>query len=836
MLPFEERKERVEQFVENLISQLTTDEKLSLCHAASKFANASVERLGIPEMTMSDGPHGVRQEISKDSWDPAGLDDDHSTYLPTGIAQAATWSRSLLADCGSVLGAEARDRGKDIILGPGFNIIRTPLCGRNFEYYSEDPYLIQELAVPAVQGIQAQDTAACVKHFAANSQEMNRFGTDVAMDERTLREIYLPGFEATVQAGEVLTVMGAYNKFRGQYCCHHQYLVNEILKGEWGFKGTYISDWSGVHSTSEAVEFGMDLEMGTSRPYAEYYLGADFKQGLQSGVYTEDQLNDKVRRNLRTLYLAGGFDDERKSGARNTQEHQATARDTAREAMVLLKNDNSVLPLNSKAIRKLAVIGKNAVTKHSNGGHSSAVKCLYEVTPLEGIREYLSDSVELVYEPGYSDGEAGLSAIPTEYLATVDEGSGVKGWSHCYYANHQFKGPVVWSEYTEVPRFKREDFAAPAGVDGNFHSAVYRATLVVPQTGDYLLSFVTDGDVSLKVDDVLLADTNALTQRETRKVTCHFEVGQSYELELSYKCRESMYCLYFGWVPCWEDEAEQSAEFSNALAIAQEADAVIFCGGLTHRDDLEGQDRQHLSLPDEQDALIEALLQVNPNTVITLVGGSPVQMPWVEQAKSVLWMWYAGMEGGHAAAELIFGAASPSGRLPMTFPNSLEESPAHHLGTYEFDKSVYSEGLQVGYRYYTTQSIQPLFAFGHGLTYAEFEYSNLQVMAGEGDCVIQVSLDVSNLGKCAAKEVVQLYLQDVEASVFRPKLELKGFDKIELAVGETQRVRFELSLRDLSFYDVAAGQWTAEPGEFIVHLGRSSVDIRLRQSIVLEDL
>ncbi|MDQ8209490.1 glycoside hydrolase family 3 N-terminal domain-containing protein [Coraliomargarita sp. SDUM461003] len=507
----EERKELVDNFVENLISQLTIDEKLSLCHAASKFANSAVERLGIPEMTMSDGPHGVRQEISKDSWDPAGWDDDNSTYLPTGIAQAATWSRSMLARCGSVLGAEARDRGKDIILGPGFNIIRTPLCGRNFEYYSEDPFLIQELAVPAVQGIQAQDTAACVKHFAANNQELNRFGTDVEMDERTLREIYLPGFEATVKAGEVLTVMGAYNKFRGQYCCHHEYLVNDILKTEWDFKGTYISDWSGVHSTPEAVEFGMDLEMGTGRPYDDYYLGAGFRQGLESGVYSEGQLNDKVRRNLRTLYLAGAFDAERKPGARNTPEHQATARETAREAMVLLKNDDSVLPLNPKAIKKLAVIGKNAVAKHSNGGHSSAVKCLYEVTPLEGIRQYLGDTVEVVYEPGYSDGEAGLSAIPTEYLATVDEGSGVKGWSVSYYANQKFEGPVVFSEYTELPRFKREDFVAPEGIDSYSHSAVYRAKLKVPETGDYLLTVVTDGSVCLKVDGAEQINATGLT-------------------------------------------------------------------------------------------------------------------------------------------------------------------------------------------------------------------------------------------------------------------------------------------------------------------------------------
>ncbi len=831
MATLNERKETVDAFVDGLLARLTVDEKISLCHAATKFGNASVERLGIPPMEMSDGPHGVRQEISKDSWEPAGWDDDHSTYLPTGTAQAATWSRQVLADCGQILGAEARERGKDVILGPGFNIIRTPLCGRNFEYYSEDPYLIAELAVPTVRAIQAEDTAACVKHFAANSQELNRGATDVEMDERTLREIYLPGFEATVTRGEVLTAMGAYNKFRGQHCCHNQYLVNDILKEEWGFKGSYISDWDGVHDTQEAVECGMDLEMGTSQPYENYYLAAGFREGLESGKYTEDQLNDKVRRNLRTLYLAGAFDEGRKPGARNTSAHQQMARNAAREAMVLLKNDDAVLPLNPKSLKKVAVIGKNAVTKHSNGGNSSAVKCLYEVTPLQGIQEYLGESVEVNHTVGYSGGEEGLSAISTEHLATVDEGSGIKGWSLSYYANQQLSGPVIVEEYTEAPHFEHDDFSAPEGIDRNLHSAVFRAEVVAPETGDYVIGFVTDGDVTLTVDGVLMVNTDGLMQREKRSVTRYFEAGKSYVIELSYKCRDTMNCLYFGWVPCWANQEGQASELDKALSLARDADAVIFCGGLTHREDLEGKDRQHLSLPDQQDQVIEALLDVNPNTVIALTGGAPALMPWVNEAKAVLWMWYAGMEGGRAAAELIFGDCSPSGKLPMTFPNSLEECPAHKLGTYESEKSVYSEGLNVGYRYYLTESVRPLFAFGHGLSYAQFEYTNLQVATRGGE--IHASVDIRNRSECIAKEIVQLYLEDVEATVYRPKMELKGFDKIQLAPGEAQTVRFQMVPRDLSFYDPSLKEWRFEPGEFIVHVGAASDDLRLSEAVWL---
>lgn len=834
MSSIEKRIEGAGAFVESMLSQLTQEEKVSLCHAATKFSNAPVKRLGIPAMEMSDGPHGVRQEISRDSWEPAGWDDDHSTYLPTGTAQAATWNRQVMRDSGRVLGTEARERKKDVILGPGFNIIRTPLCGRTFEYYSEDPYLIAALSVPAVRSIQEQDTAACVKHFAANSQEMNRDSTDVEMDERTLREIYLPGFEATVKEGGVLTVMGAYNKFRGQWCCHNDYLVNEILKGEWGFQGLYVSDWAGVHNTEEAVNNGMDIEMGTNKAYDDYYLAEAFLEGLKSGKYSKTVLDDKARRILRVLYLAGAFDPDRQPGARNTSEHQAVARNAAREAMVLLKNDDGVLPLKRDSIKKLAVIGKNAVTKHSSGGNSSAVKCLYEVTPLEGIQAYLGDSVEIVYADGYSGGEEGLNAISTEYLATVDEGSGVKGWTLSYYANQKFEGPIVVEEYTEAPAFEHDTFSSPEGVDRNLHSAVFRAELKVPETGDYVLGFVTDGDVTLMVDGVMLINTDGLMQKEKRTLKRQFKAGQTHVIELSYKCRDTMNTLHFGWIPAWASADAQSSEQDKALALAKEADAVIFCGGLTHKEDLEGKDRQHLTLPDHQDALIEALLEVNPNTVVTLVGGAPVTMPWAVRAKAILWMWYSGMEGGHAAAELLFGEYSPSGKLPMTFPNSLEECPAHKLGTYEVDKSVYSEGLQVGYRYYTTQGIEPLFAFGHGLSYTRFKYDNAKAELGSGDMPVSVTVDLRNTGEVVAKEVVQLYVEDANASVFRPKMELKGFEKVELAPGEVKTILFQLKPRDLAFYDPESKGWKVEPGEFIAHLGSSSNDIRERCCFVLE--
>lgn len=376
----------IEQKIDELIARMTLEEKTALCHAGSKFAVAANARLGIPEFWMSDGPHGVRREIERNSWDPVDTDTDFATYLPPGTALAATWNPERARQFGEVLGAESRARGKDIILGPGINIVRTPVCGRNFEYYGEDPHHISKMVAPAIQGIQSQGVAACVKHYAANSQELNRHGVDAQMDERTLREIYLPGFKAAVVEGGVLTVMGAYNKFRGQYCCHNEHLVNDILKGEWAFAGSFISDWNGTKNTLEAAKFGLDLEMGTNRPYDEYYLARPFREAIERGEVDVALLDDKVRRNLRVMFRIGMFDANRKPGALNAPRHQQVALEIAREAIVLLKNDNHVLPFDKNTLRKLVVIGDNATAKHALGGNSSAVKTPYEITPLEGLR------------------------------------------------------------------------------------------------------------------------------------------------------------------------------------------------------------------------------------------------------------------------------------------------------------------------------------------------------------------------------------------------------------------------------------------------------------------
>lgn len=396
-------KQNLETRVEDLLSRLTLEEKILLCHADSKFTTAAILRLGIPRRWLSDGPHGVREDVGPDTWEVAGRTDDFATCMPAAIALAATWNPELAQRTGKAIGQEARKRGKDIMLGPGVNIMRTPLGGRNFEYYGEDPFLSGRMAVGFIRGIQSQGVAACVKHFAANNQETDRNNIDVAMDERTLREIYLPAFKAAVQEGHVWTVMAAYNRFRGTHCCENDYLLNRILKEEWGFQGLVVSDWAGVHTTRGAVLGGLDLEMGTLKPYDEFYMARPFREGVQSGEYPQAVLDDKVRRNLRVMIGTGVF-DQRPEGSINTKAHQDTARQVAEEGLVMLKNEGYFLPLDADKIKSVAVIGENATRLQAYGGDSSRIKAFYEITPLAGILNRIGTNVNVTYSEGYRKG------------------------------------------------------------------------------------------------------------------------------------------------------------------------------------------------------------------------------------------------------------------------------------------------------------------------------------------------------------------------------------------------------------------------------------------------
>ena len=734
---------KVEKEIDKLLRKLTLDEKLAVIHGATLFKSGAVERLGIPAIATSDGPMGVRAEFMPDRWIPAGNNDDAVSYLPCNSALASTWNRSLAHDMGKVLGEEARGRGKDVILAPGINIKRDPRCGRNFEYMSEDPKLTAQMAVPFVQGVQENDVAACVKHFAANVQETDRLMVNELIDDRTLYEIYLPAFKAVVQEGKAYSVMGAYNKINGTHCCENRNLLDLILRGEWGFDGTVISDWGGVHKTKEAAECSLDLEMSVFPDFDEYKLANPLKELVEKGEVSEECINRKVRNLLRMMFrlkMLGKEKQERKAGAYNTPEHREIARKVAEESMILLKNEEELLPLDAGKIKKLVVVGQNAPKIHSDGGGSAEIKALYEICPLMGLKSYLGGNTEVVYVPGYYVPEKPKTYEQNWQATSLDE------------LKETSVGQAVRDEEHEAENYRKDEEARLAQIE---------------------------------------------KERE--------EIHQKNEIF-----------------------------FAQAVEAVKDADAVIFVGGLNHNIDSEGFDRSDMKLPYEQDLLIEELLKVRKDIVLTFVGGSPVEMPWRNKAQAILWSYYAGMETGNALARILFGEISPSGKLAETFPAKYEDCATAQNGQFgKWGEIRLDEGLYYGYRHHDKAGIKPAFCFGHGLSYTSFEYSGLKFQP-EKDKAMKLSFTVRNTGRRTGEEVVQIYVAPISHKEDRPHKELKGFAKVKLAPGKFQKVTITLTKQDFAYFDVHIHDFVADPGDYEILVGASAEDIRLKGIATLQ--
>ena len=822
----EDRLATVEQDVEALLEKMTLPEKVSLAHASGKFHINAIERVGIPEMWLSDGPHGVRHQIERHTWASAGWTDDHSTYLPHLTSVAASWDPEIARLHGHVLGAEARDRKKDFILGPGVNLARLPLYGRNFEYMGEDPILAAKLVVPQIKAIQANDVAATVKHYALNTQELNRTGVNAKPDERTLREVYLPAFEAAVKEGGVLGMRGSYNEYYGTNANQSKHLVMDILKGEWGYQGVLLTDWHVDINTYDAAVNGLDLEMGTDvADYQDYFLAKPFLEMIQAGKIPESVADEKARRILRVQHTIGMYDENRLSGARNTKAHQAAARKIATEGVVLLKNDiigtKTVLPLDSKQLKNVLVLGPNADKKHGTGGGSSEVKSLYEVTPLQGLRAKFGEKVNITAMRARS---SELAAIASDYVESR-HWTGTPAWNIAYFTE---KSRINLTEQSWIVDSKFKAIA-PANAEGSVNNQhITMAAKIKPlMTGLHQLNVEILGDFQLKInDDIVIAHQVSVdTTNELSVLAYDIELiaGESYRFEIQYDGSEH-------FTLGWNAPGELFSSEAEYIAAAKQADAVIYFGGLSHGDDRESIDRPDMKLPNSQDEIISKLIAANEKTVVFLVAGSAVEMPWAEQANAIVWGWYGGMEAGHAFADILTGDANPSGKMPITLPAHLEDTAPIALNDYNAKESLYTEGVFIGYRWFEQQNIKPTFVFGHGLSYTNFALTDIALSASNitGGENITVTVWVENTGKVAGAEVVQLYLHDIESSVDRPIKELKGFAKVYLAPGESKKISITLTKRDLSFWDVNTNDWLAETGQFDVLLGTALNNIKLR--------
>ena len=708
--------------IDAVIAQMTLEEKVEMLHSKTNMSSAGVPRLGIADMNYADGPFGIREEGVPNGFQSAGWTLDSATYFPTGSALAATWSKDLAYLYGTGMGKEARLRGKDVILGPAINIQRLPVGGRTYEYLSEDPILSAALSLGYTLGVQDQGTAVCIKHFAVNNQETNRGSVDAQVDERTLREIYLKPFESAVREGGAMSVMPAYNKVNGDYCSENEHLLNEILRGEWGFKGFTVSDWGGTHSTMGAMLHGLNVQMTGSN-----YLGQPVIDSIKTGALTEDLVDEKVRQILRVRYAIEAVPSDVANTVMTSQpESQEIALKVARRSIVLLKNESGILPL-SKDVKKIAVIGQNAVLKTQSGGVGAGVKALYEITPLQGIQKRAGDAVEVVYAPGYKN-------FPG------------RRW-----------GP------------------APAEPNPLEAAAI--------------------------------------------------------------------------------DEPADPALLAEAVAAAKDADVVIFFGGTNKSIETEGSDRQNIKLPTGQEEVVAALYEANPKLVTVLISGGPTDLQVLEKySPAIVQGWWNGTEGGTALAEVLFGDIAPSGKLPFTFPVKLEDSPAYAMGNFP-DKtqggdlftmlyrqdlsreeraeimaklpkpvSKYTEGSLVGYRWFDTKNVKPMYAFGHGLSYVDFAYGPMNVSSKKD--VIKVTFDLTNNGSMEADEVAQLYVRRIGSAVEWPYKELKAFERVTLAAGETKTVTLEIKADDLRYWNVDTNAWTLEHGQLELLLGSASDDIR----------
>ncbi len=820
-MPYETR-------IDELLAQLTLEEKAALLAGADLWHTVAVPRLGIGTLRVTDGPNGARGTAFRGG--------PTSACFPCGAALGATWNAELVGRIGAALAEETLAKGAQILLAPTVNIQRTPIGGRNFECFAEDPELSARLTVAFVRGLQARGVGACVKHFVGNDTEWERHRASAEIDERTLREVYLAPFEAAVREAGAWTLMAAYNRLAGTHCTEHEGLLTGILRDEWGFDGVVISDWLATQSTAPSVKAGMDLEMpGPPRRY-----GAKIVDAVKRGELREAAVDACARRMLALFAKAGVLGDpahtiDAPEHAIDLPSHRALAREAAADAIVLLRNERDTLPL-AATVRRLAVVGPNADRAIIQGGGSARVAPHHAVSPLDGIRARAGETVEIIFEPGPS-AYRGVPALDAKHLLASRDALPI---AVEYFASAEPSGePLRTDSMREAEVFWLQ---TPPGFDPKQPwSARLRARLLPPTSGEHRFSLSSAGKSRLRVDGRTVLDNWDERKAGTTffglgsaevKTRVALEAGAAVEIEVDFaQDRPGLPGgLRLGFLPPEPDDAME-----RAVAAARGADAVVVVVGLDPDWETEGRDRDGFHLPKRQDELIARVADANPHTIVVVNAGSPVAMDWSERAAAILQLWYPGQEGGHALSDVLFGDVDPGGRLPLTIPVRMEDTPAFLDVPGEDLRIAYSEGLFVGHRWYDVRDIAPRFAFGHGLSYARFEYGALvaaqdRVPAG---AVVACEIEVTNTSARAGVEVVQLYVERCAPGVRRPLRTLAAFEKIALGPGERRRVRFALAARTFSYWDVQQKAWRVEPGAWELVVGRSSRDLRATARVEL---
>jgi len=800
-----------------LVSEMTLDEKVSMLHAISDSAHSRetdpIPRLCIPALRLNNGSSGVGS---------GGVTQPQATALPAPLGLAATFDPGVAFRYGAVMGRETRNVGRNLQEGPDIDMARVPVNGRTFEAYGEDPLLVSKIVGAVVKGIQSEGTIGEPKHYVANSQEVDRDTVNELIDERTLRQIYLPGYETAVKEGRAGAAMCAKNKVNGTYSCEHQELLQGVLKDEWGFEGFVVSDFASCHDTLRCAFGGLDFELPSGTRY-----GDPLKAAVLAGQVPQANLDDHVHRVLRTMLRFGIFERSQTPTPIDAARGGADSRAVAEAATVLLKNERGVLPLDLRRDRSIALIGPGSHTPVVTGGGSTGVAPLYTVSPLEAIRRRVGSRVTINASHGMGPVDLGPQpALPAYTVAPENAAPGERGWTARYFANTTWSGePVLTRKEPWVDTNPSGGPPAP-GLSQNNWSVRWTATFTAPVDGDYTFRLTNQAPARLYLDGGVILDNGGGFPSATRTVTVPLPAGQSHAIRVDWSKAGGQAMVELSWIP---PANAPNVEILEAVEAARRSDvAVVFVANK----DAEGIDRPDLSLLGHQNELVAAVAAANPRTVVVLNAGSPVTMPWLDDVAGVLQAWYPGEEAGNAAASVLFGDTDPSGRLPITFPRRLEDTPANTPQQYPGVGLVasFSEGLRIGYRHYDARGIEPLFPFGFGLSYTTFRLDDLDVRGR------RVRVEVKNTGRRRGSQVVQVYVGGADGSgPDVPPRRLEGFKKVWLAPGERREVEIELGPRAFAHWDTGRHAWVQPAGSYTVLVGTSSRNLPLRKSVSQRD-